>query len=713
MRFSTAIAQAAAEVKGKVLSKAIDLADDLEKVFEMIKLFASTLNDLNSVETIPDMGPFADALREMVVMMTNAIMAAVAQVGEQAIRAAEKLADEVENLIGVIGPAVQALGAMAQMEAVSDLRERGGQLEEAINIFVYYINRVAQFWATTALDEAVAFSENAQKIIAVIGPAAQAVGAIAGMPEVANLRERGASLEAAINIFVYYIQRAAQFWAGVALEAAVSFSENAGKIIALIQPAVQAVTAMLRMPEIEGLREQGARLEAAINILVYHIVKAAEFWAGTALDSVAEFAQATTQIVGMVKPSIDAIGALMTYQSAGPIDVTKAVYSFKNDMKILVGALVNLATMWETEAVSVAAAFASSVSTVVGMIEPSLKAIAALMTYESAGSIDVTKAVYTFKNDMKIVVGALVNLATMWETEAVSAAATFASSISTIVSMIEPAIEAINTMAKYTAAVGLTKAMNAFEADLISVVTKLGEIAEKLSGEGGIGKAQAFATAAEAIRAAIETGLGSLSSLEGGGATSAAGALGEFAKAAEEAMKRAVAAIESGMEDIVAAIRTGVENILETLGELPGQIAEIFSSYDWASIGKGIASGIAAGITAGAGAIKQAAEVAARAAYTEAKAELGIASPSSVMREEVGRQAGLGMALGMEDMIPRIRAAMEQMTAQFSLNGLTPALAGVKEGDLSVQYIDQRMGGGAPDIEEVASRLEWLRRMRR
>ena len=588
IRFSRAITEAAKEVKTSTINNARELAKKIEEIFELLRTLGSVLNDLNTVETIPDMRPFADALRDMVVMVTNAISAAVAEVGEKAIRAAEKLADEIENLIGLIGPAVQAPGAMAELQEVTDLRGKGAILEEAINIFVYYINRVAEFWATVALDTAVAFSENAQKIIQLIGPAAQTVGAIADMPEVADLRERGVSLEAAINIFVYHIQRAAEFWKGVALDAAVSFSESAGKIIALIGPAVQAVTAMLDMPEIEGLRDQGARLEAAINILVYHIVKAAEFWAGTALDSVAEFAQATTTIVGMVKPSIEAILA----------------------------------------------------------------------------------------------------------------------------------------MTEYVAAVGLEEAAAAFEADLITVVTKLGEIAEKLSGADGIGKAQAFATAGAAIRTAIETGLGALSSLEGGGATSAADALMAFAKAAEEAMKRAATAAEKGLADLIAAFKAGAQAILDAISPLPAQIGEIFSGYDWASIGTGIAAGIAAGIKAGSSTIKAAAVSAAQTAYTSAKAELGIASPSKLMREQVGQMMAKGWALGIRDMAGEVRAAMADMAAMSMPGQLQPAFAratGRAEAALqkaeqavyNLTYVDQRPGGGPADLVGAAERLEWRARMRR
>lgn len=713
IRFSRAITEAAKEVKTSTINNAKELAGKIEQIFELLRTLGSVLSDLNAIETIPDMGPFGAALKQGIIVTASAILEASQQLGDKALKAAAKLSDDCQEIIGLIGPAVQAIGAMAEMKEVTDLREKGERLEEAINIFVYYINNAAQFWAGVALDAAVAFSESAQQIVGLVGPAAQAVGAIADMPGVADLRERGVALEAAINIFIYYIQRAAEFWANVALDAAVSFSENAGKIIALIQPAAQAVGAMLELPDVAGLREKGAAFEAAINILVYHIRNAAMFWDGVALDSAAQFSEAVTKIVGMVKPGLEAIVALLNYTSSGEIAVGKAVYSFKNDVRILIGALVNLATVWEGEAVSAAAAFGDNVSRVVGMVKPGIDAIIALMNYTSEGEIAVGKAVYSFKNDMRILIGALVNLASVWETEAVTAAAAFATSVGTIVGMIKPAIDAIAEVAKYTAQKGLETAIAAFEADLVMVVEKLGGIAERLSGEDGIGKAQAFATAAEAIKTAIETGLGTLASLSGGGASSAAEALGSFAMAAKQ-----------GLADAAQYAKDGATAMVAALEGVPGAIWDIFASFNWGAIGKGIADGIAAGITAGSSAIKTAAKQAAAAALTSAKTELGIASPSEVMREQVGQMMAKGWALGIRDMMGDLRAAMADMAGATLPPQMQPdyARAGQRaeaamdragQATYNLTYVDQRPGGGPADLMGTAERLEWRARMRR
>ena len=75
-------------------------------------------------------------------------------------------------------------------------------------------------------------------------------------------------------------------------------------------------------------------------------------------------------------------------------------------------------------------------------------------------------------------------------------------------------------------------------------------------------------------------------------------------------------------------------------------------SINWGSLGENIARGIANGLRGAAGAIARAAMNAAKAALNAAKSFLGIHSPSTVFRDQVGKYMALGMGEGFEDNIP-------------------------------------------------------------
>lgn len=84
----------------------------------------------------------------------------------------------------------------------------------------------------------------------------------------------------------------------------------------------------------------------------------------------------------------------------------------------------------------------------------------------------------------------------------------------------------------------------------------------------------------------------------------------------------------------------------------------------FSSAGSNMMAGMAAGINAGRSSVINAAASAAAAALAAAKARMGIHSPSSVFRDQVGKQITAGMALGISRNVIMAEAAADQMSKQ-------------------------------------------------
>ena len=83
---------------------------------------------------------------------------------------------------------------------------------------------------------------------------------------------------------------------------------------------------------------------------------------------------------------------------------------------------------------------------------------------------------------------------------------------------------------------------------------------------------------------------------------------------------------------------------------------------EFPSVGRNIASGVAGGIASGQSAAISAASNMAAAALAAAKARLGIHSPSSVFRDQVGKQITAGMAFGIKKNASTATAAADKMS---------------------------------------------------
>lgn len=103
---------------------------------------------------------------------------------------------------------------------------------------------------------------------------------------------------------------------------------------------------------------------------------------------------------------------------------------------------------------------------------------------------------------------------------------------------------------------------------------------------------------------------------------------------------------------LLAGIIRAVPDIIASIPGIIWQIGSAFLNTDWGNVGGNIVRGIASGIAGGVGEIIDAARDVAKKALNAAKKFLGIHSPSTLFRDEVGQYMALGMGIGFEDNIP-------------------------------------------------------------
>lgn len=125
------------------------------------------------------------------------------------------------------------------------------------------------------------------------------------------------------------------------------------------------------------------------------------------------------------------------------------------------------------------------------------------------------------------------------------------------------------------------------------------------------------------------------------------------------------------LEMLITGLINTIPDLVAAIPQIIQSIKDSFSQYDWGAIGSNIIDGIKSGISSAAGRIADAAKEAARKALDAAKDFLGIHSPSTVFRDQIGKYMALGMAEGFEDNIP-----VDDM--QNSLDGMVNGLSTTK-----------------------------------
>jgi hypothetical protein len=423
------------------------------------------------------------------------------------------------------------------------------------------------------------------KVIGIIAPAIDSLSALADYEPVEGLSAKIEMMLAQLGEVLANLAEEAAGWASQGWDNAKKFAEAVQGVVGLIKPAIDALAALGEYTPAQNLSETVGMLMIQLSDLMAEINYVATDWASQGWEAAIKFSEAVTKVVGMIKPSIDALKELAEYETAKGL--LKAIQAFSVDLRSLVTELVALAASYALEAVEAAAKFATAVDTIVGFIVPAIEAIAKLAKYVAAKGF--TKALAAFRDDLNEMLQALLVMALGWDDASVALVKGFSAAVQTITAAISTAIKALVDILGYKG-MDARKAMQALEKDLNNVLTALARITANLSGDLGVGAANNFRIMAEAIALALNTGLNVITGLSSGGAgTSAADALEAFSKAAVQSMKDALKAVDDGLLLILAAFankNTQLYQAAYTAGK---------------AIGNGIMAGMRAAMNVGTG----------------------------------------------------------------------------------------------------------------
>lgn len=124
--------------------------------------------------------------------------------------------------------------------------------------------------------------------------------------------------------------------------------------------------------------------------------------------------------------------------------------------------------------------------------------------------------------------------------------------------------------------------------------------------------------------------------------------------------------LETGVQIIgmvVKGLIKAIPSLVENIGNIAKAIVDVFMAINWLDLGKNIILGIKNGITSLGSSLKDAIVNIAKKAFQSVKNFFGIASPSKLMRDEIGKYIPLGMAVGIEANSDSVRQAMNDMSS--------------------------------------------------
>lgn len=162
----------------------------------------------------------------------------------------------------------------------------------------------------------------------------------------------------------------------------------------------------------------------------------------------------------------------------------------------------------------------------------------------------------------------------------------------------------------------------------------------------------------ELIAGLAEGMLENLPSIISAGMDIIADLLTEFASHLPELLEQGITLIG----EFAAGLIEAIPEVVSAADDIVRDAAEAFSEFDWAQLGKDIVNGLIKGLGAMGSALWTAAKNVAKTALDSIKDFLGIASPSKVMRDQVGKYIPAGIAVGITANAAGLQNAMDDLS---------------------------------------------------
>ena len=171
--------------------------------------------------------------------------------------------------------------------------------------------------------------------------------------------------------------------------------------------------------------------------------------------------------------------------------------------------------------------------------------------------------------------------------------------------------------------------------------------------------------------------------------------------------------IEAGIQLIIGigkGLILGIPKLITKIPTIIKNIVEEFSEHasEFYEIGKNIMEGIGRGIEAGWDLLK--AGVGNPSIWIEwLKQKLGIHSPSTIMRDEIGKNLGLGIVEGINATVSDVENAMSNLSSKVE-SSVNPTINPTANSNPLYITIDKFYNNRGTDIQQLAEELEFYRK---
>lgn len=290
----------------------------------------------------------------------------------------------INTVAGTLKDAIDTINAVADWAPLANERD---QIAKAWDIAVLIQALAAEMQAALGFIEfelsptAADFYAAIDAVTGVLKNALDTITAVAGWEPLVNEADQVAKawdISVLIQAIAEQMEAARDFVHFELSEGAELFWQSIQAVTSILTEAIGTLTALVDFRAYESVNYGGQAFTIAVLIqeVAYELEKARQMIAVDMSDDAAMFWDAIKGVIGIIEPAIAALAALAEYSS--DVMLVDKINALTADLTAVVAQIQSMAQQWDVDAMSATATFSTAATNVVGVITPTVEAIASL-----------------------------------------------------------------------------------------------------------------------------------------------------------------------------------------------------------------------------------------------------------------------------------------------------------------------------------------------
>ena len=392
---------------------------------------------------------------------------------EDATEAAAKILDSATSMLGIVSSGVDALAAIAKYKPVLDIGQRMMDFGAHMAIVIYELDVLADTFKGYGLKASGNLLSAANGMLGIVSSGVDALVAITKYKPVLDIGQRMMDFGADMMLVIYELDVLADTFVGQGISAASKMLTAMQGMVGIIKPGVDALASITTYEPVVDIGQRMMAFGADMMLVIYELDVLADTFVGQGIGAAAKMLAAMQTMVGIVKPGVDALVAITTYEPV--LDIGQRMMNFGADMMIVVNEILLLSQGFEVEGMAAAAAFSTHATAVVNLIKPAVDALVKIAEYK--GVKKLRSKMRIFRRNLDRVLKEMIILAKAWEDKGIDAAAEFAKSAKEIIDLIKPSLDVLVKLAEWQGVKDLPNKIRLFENDLGRVLDSIDRMA--------------------------------------------------------------------------------------------------------------------------------------------------------------------------------------------------------------------------------------------